>query len=73
MAALGIIQVSGYTVAYWKNTWRATLPTGEIVWGNSYVELSEGMVRQVVVSLEVVFNAGKKEQCNLIKKLLQII
>lgn len=72
MAALGSIHLAGFTVTYWKYTWRAELPNGEIVWGNSYQELSEKEVQKVVASLEVVFNAGKKEQCNLIKKMLQI-
>lgn len=72
MAALGRIQVERYTIEYWKYTWKVKLPTGGIIWGSSYDELTEVYARKIVDNLMKVYNAGKIEQCNIIKKALQI-
>ena len=72
MPALGHITASGFIVAYWKYTYRVTLPTGEILWGDSFKELSDVNMRSILGGLMIIFEAGKKAQCNFIKKVLQI-
>lgn len=72
MAALGTVQVAGFKVAYWKYTYRITLPNGRTIWSDSYQELTEVLVRVIISKWMIAFDAGKKEQCNLIKNVLQI-
>jgi len=72
MAALGNVKIDGWKVAYWKYTYRVTLPNGKIVWGTSYQELTKKEIRVAVGHLKVVFQAGKDAQCDIIKKALCI-
>lgn len=67
------IKVAGCTVVYWKYTLRIILPTGDVFWNSSHTIFSENTVRQKVNDLLKIFEAGKKEQCRLFRKMLGII
>ncbi len=72
MAAIGNMKIEGCKVAYWKHTYRVTLPTGTIFWGTSYLELTKKELQKAVENLMVIFQAGKNAQCIIIKEALQL-
>ena len=66
------IKIAGCTVTYWKHTMRIILPSGDVFWMDSYNIITEERVREKTATLLKIFEAGKKEQCALFRKMLGI-
>ena len=66
------VKIASCTVTYWKHSLRIILPSEDVFWMDSYTEMTEAKAREKTAALLKIFEAGKREQCALFRKMLRI-